>query len=474
MEPPPDESKKNYHSFNTQLFMKKFFTLFCIALAAITANAEVWIVGNAPFGNWTPSTGMQMTETAEGSNIFTAEFTITGRTWFIFTTQLGSWGDVNSHRYGPLSGNEQVASGNEYTTQISTNDQASYYIDAGDYTITLDMNTLKFTVAGQGETVDPITGECYILGQLNGNDWGSDVGVQMTPANEEGVFTAEVSTTKQDDFCFFSFTTKHSENPDEWGLIAPYRFGAVSSDFLVSETSLGNNLPLRDFGTDFAFKIAPGEYTITVDLNNHTMKVDGNMVVINPDTGECYIMGLVNGNVWAANVGEKMDNDEEGIFTATIITLGEEEGYSYFNFTTKLADEADAWGSIDAYRFGAVTEGGSLEPFLVEEEQLGTELDLSDFGANPTSFKIGPGGWKLRLNYATRKLVITSADAGIKGDVNGDGEVGVADVTMLVSLLLEQGENENSDVNGDGETGVADLTALVAILMNKGNETETE
>ncbi|MBQ4366515.1 MAG: hypothetical protein II786_00340, partial [Muribaculaceae bacterium] len=84
------------------------------------------------------------------------------------------------------------------------------------------------------------------------------------------------------------------------------------------------------------------------------------------------------------------------------------------------------------------------------------------------------GGWKLRLNYATRKLVITSADAGIKGDVNGDGEVGVADVTMLVSLLLEQGENENSDVNGDGETGVADLTALVAILMNKGNETETE
>ncbi|MBQ4366865.1 MAG: hypothetical protein II786_02120, partial [Muribaculaceae bacterium] len=50
-------------------------------------------------------------------------------------------------------------------------------------------------------------------------------------------------------------------------------------------------------------------------------------------------------------------------------------------------------------------------------------------------------------------------------DVNGDGEVGVADVTLLVSLLMSQESNERSDVNGDGETGVADVTALVQILL---------
>ena len=53
----------------------------------------------------------------------------------------------------------------------------------------------------------------------------------------------------------------------------------------------------------------------------------------------------------------------------------------------------------------------------------------------------------------------------VLGDVNGDGEVGVADVTLLVSLLMSQESNERSDVNGDGETGVADVTALVQILL---------
>ena len=53
----------------------------------------------------------------------------------------------------------------------------------------------------------------------------------------------------------------------------------------------------------------------------------------------------------------------------------------------------------------------------------------------------------------------------LKGDVNGDGEVGIPDVTALVALLLDQSSNERSDVNGDGETGVADLTALVHLLL---------
>ena len=56
------------------------------------------------------------------------------------------------------------------------------------------------------------------------------------------------------------------------------------------------------------------------------------------------------------------------------------------------------------------------------------------------------------------------------GDVNGDGEISVADVTTLVDLLLTNSENERSDVNGDGETGIADLTTLINILLNQTND----
>ena len=209
--------------------------------------------------------------------------------------------------------------------------------------------------------------------------------------------------------------------------------------------------------------------SIEVDLINHTMTAEGSMVVIDPNTGECYILGEVNGNGWAANLGVAMQPaDEENVFTATITTAGENEGYSYFNFTTKLAETEDAWGSIDAYRFGAVTDGGAEDPFLVTDEMLNQELSLSDFGANPTSFKIEQGQWQLTVNLNDRKIVIARVGGDeIIGDVNGDGEVSIADVTMLVSLVVDQSSNEHSDVNQDGETGIADVTTLVGMLMEQ-------
>ena len=53
------------------------------------------------------------------------------------------------------------------------------------------------------------------------------------------------------------------------------------------------------------------------------------------------------------------------------------------------------------------------------------------------------------------------------GDVNMDNEVGVADVTVLLQLILDQSSNENSDVNNDGVTSIADVTSLVQIILNE-------
>lgn len=59
------------------------------------------------------------------------------------------------------------------------------------------------------------------------------------------------------------------------------------------------------------------------------------------------------------------------------------------------------------------------------------------------------------------------------GDVNGDGEVGVPDVTLLVSIVSSNGADVDeptlarADVNGDGEVGVADVTRLVSIILSE-------
>ncbi|MBO6251690.1 MAG: family 10 glycosylhydrolase [Muribaculaceae bacterium] len=68
-------------------------------------------------------------------------------------------------------------------------------------------------------------------------------------------------------------------------------------------------------------------------------------------------------------------------------------------------------------------------------------------------------------DYSTPFAFYYGYKPAITGDVNGDGEVSVADVTALVDLIINQQANERSDVNGDGETSIADVTTLVGLLM---------
>lgn len=63
------------------------------------------------------------------------------------------------------------------------------------------------------------------------------------------------------------------------------------------------------------------------------------------------------------------------------------------------------------------------------------------------------------------------AGASLEGDVNGDGEVNVSDVTALVGIVLnDDGKTQHAssvDVNGDGEVNVGDVTALIGLILNQ-------
>lgn len=62
--------------------------------------------------------------------------------------------------------------------------------------------------------------------------------------------------------------------------------------------------------------------------------------------------------------------------------------------------------------------------------------------------------------------VIVIAGTHIVGDVDGDGEVGIADVTALIDIiLLGGGDPSLHDVDGDGEIGIADVTALIDYIL---------
>ena len=55
------------------------------------------------------------------------------------------------------------------------------------------------------------------------------------------------------------------------------------------------------------------------------------------------------------------------------------------------------------------------------------------------------------------------------GDVNGDNNVTIADVTALIDLLLagDAIDNKAADVNGDQNVSIADVTALIDMLLSQ-------
>ena len=61
----------------------------------------------------------------------------------------------------------------------------------------------------------------------------------------------------------------------------------------------------------------------------------------------------------------------------------------------------------------------------------------------------------------------TAKNAGLRGDVNGDGVVNISDVTTLLNLLMIDAEMPAAaDLNDDGVTNISDVTSLITYLMS--------
>ena len=75
------------------------------------------------------------------------------------------------------------------------------------------------------------------------------------------------------------------------------------------------------------------------------------------------------------------------------------------------------------------------------------------------------------VREAVFQAISSSSQQPQWGDVNGDGNVNVADVTWLIQKVLngiEDDEVARSDINHDGSVNVADVTKLISIVLTGG------
>lgn len=171
-------------------------------------------------------------------------------------------------------------------------------------------------------------------------------------------------------------------------------------------------------------------YAATSDVDGDGYITSGDITVlynllmgIEPVENEnVYILGQANGNTWGAATGVEMEYYEwEGVkeYSAFVEFAGENDGYSYFSFTKKLAENNNDWDAIADQRFGSESDG-----FLIIGEQFETPLPLTY--ENPQAFKIAAGKYILVVNLEAMTLTVTPtmppipANVYILGEVNGN------------------------------------------------------
>ena len=331
-----------------------------------------------------------------------------------------------------------------------------------DITITFDPETeehaCNFTYIGE----IPEATTVYVFGDVNDYAWDPTQGVELTYSN--GIFTGEITTTPQEgmDVCYIGFTSRLADPDSEspWDDIARYRFGPVGEgNFVMTYDLLGVYCVLSSYGIYNSIAIPEGTWTITINLEQHFFKIEGEW---NHYMEDVYVLGEINGKSWAPNDGVIMSKANNYTYKVNIHTEGESDGYSYFSFSKNLAtvDGEEGWNEITNSRMGVITADN--EPLLVTEEMLGEKLNLM-MSTNPASIKLPAGQWILTLSVDNMNVIINDA----RGDVNRDGFINIGDVTALISLILSRSEtNPESDCNGDGNVNIGDVTMLINFILS--------
>ena len=124
----------------------------------------------------------------------------------------------------------------------------------------------------------------------------------------------------------------------------------------------------------------------------------------------------------------------------------------------------DDGSGVSSYRYYAAIGDGEFR-FIDEVASNETTFTVPE-DVNPMDYKF----YALAVDnvgnvqeFAPDAIGVT---AGVKGDVNGDGEVSVADINAILDMILKATGDLMGDVNEDGEITVADINAVLNIILS--------
>lgn len=146
--------------------------------------------------------------------------------------------------------------------------------------------------------------------------------------------------------------------------------------------------------------------------------------------------------------------------------------YAFYNVSTLPVVELPAtvtW--LGAYAMAGMTGLTALTSNAVEVPALGEHVWA---GVKQRKIPLTvPADSKSLYQEADQWKEFMFGASWLRGDVNNDGEVNIADVNTLIDIILGGRFDDQTmlraDVNEDGEIGIADINAVIDIILNPGS-----
>ena len=145
----------------------------------------------------------------------------------------------------------------------------------------------------------------------------------------------------------------------------------------------------------------------------------------------------------------------------SIVSMGDEMITAYFQHSINMSNDIYA---------ARLDSNGDMT-------WIGGEVEVTNSGSAKSDMMVGKGqgcifiSWTDNGNIYAHCLrengTLGAADYAVLGDINGDGNINVLDVVMLVGHILnpDTSELESGDINSDGNIDILDVVALVSIVL---------
>ena len=172
-----------------------------------------------------------------------------------------------------------------------------------------------------------------------------------------------------------------------------------------------------------------------------------------------------------------LDNDtaysafQTDIYLSNGLEIEQEDGEYIIDLNTERTAKSHV---VSTYK----RDDGAIRIFVTSQNLAtfkGNGGDIAYIQIKATNSFPGSGTVSLKNSIAaeadaTRHILADcTAKAGelstLKGDVNGDGEVNIADINVIIDIILSGRSDPSGDVNGDGEVNIADINVVIDIIL---------